>query len=206
MGAFRKAFRSTPLWDAFKKVAELPDYWYWRLRGSPMRRVPHYVKQRTLRDFARRYGLRVMVETGTNMGQMIAAMRTLMDRIYSIEMDDWSYQRARRKFAGDSRVRMVHGESGATMPSVVAELSQPTLFWLDAHNFDKETPIREELAAIAQSPVRGHVILVDDSKWFDGRNQYPTMQWVRDFVARHFPGYTVEDSMHIIRIFPRETH
>ena len=77
MGALRKAFRSTPLWDVFKKAAELPDYYYWRLRGSPMRHVPHLVKQRTLRDYARRYALRVMVETGTNLGQMIAAMLPL---------------------------------------------------------------------------------------------------------------------------------
>ncbi len=202
MGAFRKAFRSTPLWDVFKKCAELPDYWYWRLRGSPMRRVPHLVKQRALREYARRYGLRVMVETGTNMGQMIRAMLPLMDQIYSIEMDDWSYHRARRKFAANPKVHMVQGESGRTMPRVLAEIRQPCLFWLDAHNFDKETPIREELKAIVAHGVRGDVVLVDDSKWFDGRNQYPTMEWMRQYVRQNFPGYGLEDRMHMIRIAP----
>ncbi len=202
MGAFRKAFRSTPLWDVFKKFAELPDYWYWRLRGSPMRRVPHLVKQRTLREYARRYGLRVMVETGTHMGQMISAMLPLMDQIYSIEMDDWSYRRARRKFGANPKVHVVQGESGQTMPRVLAEIRQPCLFWLDAHNFDKETPIREELKAIVEHGMRGDVVLVDDSKWFDGRNQYPTMEWMREYVRQNFPGYALEDRMHMIRIAP----
>jgi hypothetical protein len=202
MGAWRKAFRSTPLWDVFKKAAELPDYYYWRLRGSPMRRVPHLVKQRTLGEYARRYGLRVMVETGTNLGQMIAAMLPQMDHIYSIEMDDWSYQRARRKFASNPKVHMVQGESGQTMPRVLADIRQPCLFWLDAHNFDQETPIREELKAIIGHGVKGDVVLVDDSKWFDGRNQYPTMEWMREFVGRHLPGYVLLDAMHIIRIAP----
>ncbi len=202
MGALRRAFRSTRLWDIFKKIAELPDYYYWRLRGSPLRRVPHLVKQRALREYARRYRLRVMVETGTNMGQMISAMLPLMDHIYSIDIDGWSYQRARRKFSGNPKVHVIQGESGQTLHRVAAEIRQACLFWLDAHNFDIETPIREELNAIVERRMPGDVILVDDSKWFDGRNQYPTMDWVREFVRQNLPGYTLEDRMHIIRITP----
>ena len=184
---FRRAFRSTPLWDVFKKIAELPDYYYWRLRGSPMRRVPHLLKQRTLREYARKYNLNTMVETGTNMGQMIRAMLPVMEEIYSIEMDEWNYSRACRRFAGNRKVHMVHGESGSTLPRILREVQQPCLFWLDAHNYDKETPIREELAAISERGIRGDVILVDDSKWFDGRNQYPTVEWTSPFVYPPVP-------------------
>jgi len=97
---------------------------------------------------------------------------------------------------------MVQGESGRTLPRVLREIRQPCLFWLDAHLFDQETPIREELKAIVEHGVRGDVVLVDDSKWFDGRNQYPTMEWMREFVRRQLPGYGLQDAMHIIRIAP----
>jgi len=203
MGTVRDILRSSPIWDTYKKAAELPDYYYWRLRGSPMRRVPHLVKQRTLQEYARRYNLRVMVETGTNLGQMIASLLPQMDAIYSIEMDEGRVQRARRRFARDPRVHIVHGNSGEQMPSVVSEITRPCLFWLDAHNFDLETPIREELQAIAAHPIAGMVILIDDSKWFDGRNQYPTMGWMQQFVGKTFPGYALQDSMHILRIAPK---
>ncbi len=167
-----------------------------------MRRVPHLLKQRTLEEYARRYRPRIMVETGTNLGQMIHAMLPLMDEIYSIEMDDWSFQRAARRFAGNPKVHMVHGESGSAMPAVLASIHAPCLFWLDAHNFDVETPIREELTAIVKHGIPGHIILIDDAKWFDGRNQYPTMEWMREFVSRNLPGYKLEDRMHILRITP----
>jgi hypothetical protein len=168
-----------------------------------MRRVPHLVKQRTLQQYAQRYRLRQMVETGTNMGQMIRSMLPLMDDIYSIEMGDWSMARAQRSFAGISKVHLIHGDSSLELPRLLPSLRRPTLFWLDAHNFDLETPIRSELEAIASHFIAGSVILIDDSKWFDGRNQYPTRQWMNDFVRTRLPGYRLEDSMHMFRLTPQ---
>lgn len=204
MGTLGTVIRSSRLWDAYKTAAALPDYYYWRLRGSPMRRVPHLVKERTLQEYARRYNLRVMVESGTNMGQMIASLLPQMDAVYSIEMDAWRVERARRRFSADPRVHIVYGNSADQMPTVASDISQPCLFWLDAHNFDIETPIRAELQAIAAHPIPGMVILIDDSKWFDGRNQYPTIGWVQQFVDKNFPGYELNDAMHMLRIAPKE--
>ena len=47
---------------------------------------PHIVKQRVLREYAKKYGLRILVETGTSTGDMVEAMKTDFDRIYSIEL------------------------------------------------------------------------------------------------------------------------
>lgn len=202
MPTLRQTLRESRIWDVYKSFAAYPDYYYWRLRGSPMRRVPHLVKQRTLQEFGRRYGLCTMVETGTNLGQMIASMLPQVDEIWSIEMGDWSYERACRRFAGDPKVHLVHGDSGVKMYEVAPQVKSPCLYWLDAHDFDVLTPIREELDAIVKNFVPGTVILIDDSKWFDGRNQYPTMEWMHQFVRDRMPGYKLEDSMHILRITP----
>ena len=56
------------------------DFLWWKLRGSPAR-TPHLVKQRTVAEYAERYGLRVLVETGTYHGDMVAAMRKRFDEI-----------------------------------------------------------------------------------------------------------------------------
>jgi len=85
---------------------------------------------------------------------------------------------------------------------VAPQIKQACLYWLDAHEFDRLTPIREELDAIAANLPGGSAILIDDSKWFDGRNQYPTMDWMQEFVSTRMPGYKLEDSMHIIRLLP----
>lgn len=202
MGKLWNAFRETPAWDVYKKAAEVPDYYFWRLRGCPMRRVPHLVKQRTVREYAQRYGLRQMIETGTHMGQMLRALLPLVDDLYSIEMNPASYQRAVQRYGGNPRVHFVFGDSATELPLLLEDIRTPTLFWLDAHNFDIETPIRAELQAIADRFVQGHVILIDDSKWFDGRNQYPTAEWLPEFVARYFPGYHLEDKLHMFRVTP----
>jgi len=200
----RQLLRLSPVWDAYKSLAAYPDYWYWRLRGRPLRHVPHIVKRRLLVDHARSYKLKVLVETGTNLGQMIAATLPYMDEIWSIELADWSYQNACRRFAGDGKVHLVHGDSGAKMHEVAPKLSQPCLFWLDAHDGDRLTPIREELDAIASHShlVPGSVFLIDDSPCFDGRNQYPTMEWMHEFTRTRLPGYRLENATNILRILP----
>jgi hypothetical protein len=202
MGKLWNAFRDTPAWDVYKRAAAVPDYYFWRLRGSPMRRVPHLVKQRTVREYARRYRLRLMIETGTHMGQMLQALLPLVDDLYSIEMNPASYRRAVQRYGGDPRVHLIQGDSATELPRLLERIRTPAMFWLDAHNFEIETPIRAELQAIADHFVPGHVILIDDSKWFDGRYQYPTQEWMQDFVARHFPGYRLEDKLHMFRLTP----
>ena len=74
MKAFRKMLQRTPFYGVYKSLGHYPDYWYWKLRGEPIR-SPHLLKQRTVRDYAQRYGLRVLVETGTYYGEMVEAMK-----------------------------------------------------------------------------------------------------------------------------------
>jgi len=73
--AFRKLLARTPFYGVYKSLGHYPDYWYWKLRGEPIR-SPHLLKQRTVREYAQRYGLRVLVETGTYYGEMVDAMRS----------------------------------------------------------------------------------------------------------------------------------
>src|ERR1051326_2569108 len=74
MKSFRKMLARTPFYGVYKSLGHYPDYWYWKLRGEPIR-SPHLLKQRTVREYAQRYGLRVLVETGTYYGEMVAAMQ-----------------------------------------------------------------------------------------------------------------------------------
>jgi hypothetical protein len=55
----------------------------------------------------------------------------------------------------------------------VRQLQEPALFWLDGHysgvdtgKDELDTPVSAELEAILGSPVKGHVILIDDARCF----------------------------------------
>lgn len=182
----------------------------WKLTGS---QVPplHEIKQARLVRLQGRFGPRVLIETGTYRGKMIFAMRPYFDRIVSIEVDPALAERAKGLFAGCPDVEVVLGDSGQCMPDILVELGEPALFWLDGHysgegtgKGDKRTPILEELDAVFDHAVSGHVIAVDDAHCFNGERDYPTIEALRQYVVDHTAGaYDVEVAENIILITPR---
>jgi hypothetical protein len=197
----RQAFRNSRFFHAYKNVSAPGEYVWWRLRGAPGPKAPHMVKQLLIAEYARRFNLHVLVETGTNHGHMIYVNRDLFREIYSIELDEWRASSAQRKFAGRPNIHVIAGDSGAALPRVIAGIREPALFWLDGHDFDISTPVKQELDAIYKHPVQDHVLLIDDARWFDGRTDYPTMEQLREKAAREYPGRVVEVKDDIIRIY-----
>src|SRR5437016_13595570 len=103
----------------------------WESRGNPLP-LPSLLKQRVVLDYARQFELHTLVETGTLWGAMVEACKDAFTRIYSIELQKAFYCRARRRFARYPHVKLLHGDSAALLPEVLAELSEKALFWLDA--------------------------------------------------------------------------
>jgi hypothetical protein len=145
------------------------------------------------------------------MGDMLSAMRKHFDRLISIELSKDLAERARQRFDRYRNIAIVQGDSGAMLPNVMQELSQPTLFWLDGHysggataRGEIDTPIVSELKIILSDRVKGHVILVDDARLFDGTNDYPTVEEVRQLVQQLRPDLDFSVNNDIIRIHVRQ--
>ncbi len=205
MKAFRQFLKRTPFYGLYKAAGHYPDYWYWKLRGEPIR-SPHLVKQRAVREYADRYGLRVLVETGTYYGEMVAAMRRRFDEIYSIEYDHALAARAAQKFARWPHVHIVEGDSALKVPEILAKLDRPALFWLDAGYYgwaglqgDKQR-LTTELESILSHRIKQHVILMDDARGLNGQNGAPTVEQLKQRIDAMFPGHGVEVKHDILRI------
>src|SRR5438270_10456246 len=99
------------------KALNYADFLWWKLRGSPPR-TTHLVKQRTVTEYAQRYGLRTLVETGTYYGDMVAAMRKRFGQIYSIEFDPELAGAAARKFGRCPHIQILRGDSQVLVPSL----------------------------------------------------------------------------------------
>ena len=138
----------------------------WKRKGCSVP-PPHVVKEECVLSHAKRYGLRILVETGTFHGEMIETALGHFDIIYSIELDDALYAAAVKKFAGRKEVRLLHGDSGQMIGKVLAELKAPALFWLDAHYMDGR-PAFIELEHITGHAIKNHVIIVDDIPLYFG--------------------------------------
>lgn len=215
------------MWRTIKRtVAKTPLYrWYrqlrnrqawektareWAAAGRPVP-PPHGVKECVVADYAKRYGLRVLVETGTYTGEMVEAMRFSFRKIVSIELSHELAEKAKRVFAPDPRVRIIEGDSGKVLRETAAELREPALFWLDGHYSagvtalgEDVTPVLKELGWLLDSEQRGHVILIDDARCFGTDAGYPSLEELRAFV-RSKVGDTVEIAVEgdSIRITPR---
>jgi hypothetical protein len=143
-----------------------------------------------VKEYQRRFGLRVLIETGTFAGEMIAAVVDRFERVVSIELDPGWHAKAVERFGGRPAVTLLQGDSGIRLREVLTSLAEPALFWLDAHYAGPltargplDSPILQELEAIRAHPVAGHVVLIDDLRYFTGSDGYPRaadlVQWIR---------------------------
>jgi hypothetical protein len=177
----------------------------WRLAGKPVP-TPHVVKQRAIARYGRRYRARVLIETGTYVGDMVHAQRENFGELYSIELSPEYASRARERFAGDTHIHIVQGDSADVLASILTPVSERCVFWLDGHYSGGATargpldyPVLRELAQIREHGVRDHVILIDDSRLFVGDANSPSKADVIDAIRTINPNYVVEDRDDIIR-------
>ena len=102
----------------------------WEARGCPAP-PPHAHKQRVLREYAERYDLRVLVETGTFRGDMVEAMKRTFDQIYSIELSQTLFEEARRRFKSETHIQILQGDSASVLGDVMKKINAPALFcWM----------------------------------------------------------------------------
>ena len=202
--AFRRFLQRTPVYGVYKKLGHHPDYWYWILRGRPAR-SPHLLKQKTVREYGEKFGLKTLVETGTYYGEMVAAMKSRFEHIYSIEFVPELADRAARKFARDKHVRIFAGDSRVVMPEVLALLKMPALFWLDAGYYGwvgkqgDQQRLSAELEMILSHRFP-HIVLLDDARGLTGQNGIPSVGEVKAYVESKFPTRAVEVKFDILRV------
>lgn len=139
---------------------------------------------RNILAVAELYGLKTLVETGTQAGATLAATAAYFDRLYSIEIYPPSVVAARQRFASLPKITIIEGDSATALPELVKTISEPILFWLDGHYSGKGTgmgeehsPIVAEIAHILKlRPAGRDAIVIDDARLFVGKDGYPPIE------------------------------
>lgn len=170
-----KRFRS------LRELRSVAQVFRWVMDGMPLPPVPA-AKRRIIHAMLARHGSRVFVETGTFKGDTLASIAATGLRSISVELSREYFDRANQRFAGMKNVELHQGDAADVLPRIVATLNEPALFWLDGHYSAGETahgalasPISAEMRCILDSPVPGHVILIDDAHEFTGEGGYPEL-------------------------------
>ncbi|MCP5405425.1 MAG: hypothetical protein H6922_04285 [Pseudomonadaceae bacterium] len=170
------------------------------------------MKRRTLLDIAQVYGLETFVETGTYLGETVRFMAPHFKKIVSYELSAKLHKANVKKLAKLKNVELLCGDSGDLIQGTLAKLKSPALFWLDAHYSGGATargvldsPIGAELNAVLSHKVRGHVVVIDDSRDFLGLGGYPTIGQLQAFVLQ-YPDYMLRLKDDLLIVAPaRET-
>jgi hypothetical protein len=181
------------------------------LPGGFLSSTAHLRKQRLIRETQERFGLQTFVETGTNEGDMIFAVRDNFKKIYSIELDRQLFQRASARLEEWKHIKILLGDSATVLPQILTELSEPCLFWLDAHysggvtaRGSTDTPIHQEIDEILRHPNKQHMILIDDAWCFGTMKDYPSVKELKEFVKARSARARVEVSRGVIWVSERE--
>lgn len=119
---------------------------------------------------------KVFVETGSNVGSTLAYVARMYSglRCLSCEPDRSAFDQAREHATQYGNVLLINGTSQEFIRYLVehetAIFSQPCLFWLDAHGYGFEWPLKKELDFITKHFDSAY-ILIDDFK-VPGRDDF----------------------------------
>lgn len=163
----------------------------------------HILKETFVKKYKRRFKIKTFIETGTYLGEMVSAVKDSFDKIYSIELNEELYKKAKKDFARFDNIEILQGDGGEVLPKLLKSVNEPTLFWLDGHysagitsKGGLNTPIMKELEAILKHPVKQHIILIDDARLFNGAGDYPAYDEIAKIAEKY--GYAQETKKDII--------
>jgi hypothetical protein len=178
----------------------------WEKTGRPIP-PPNQLKHLVIEIYQKKYGSDILIETGTFLGDMVEAQRKNFRKIVSIEVAEELWKKAAIRFKRYKHISIIKGDSGIILPSIVKDLNEPAIFWLDGHydfgitsKGEKDCPILEEIDAIFKyNNGLNHILLVDDARSFDGQGDYPTIDELTSYIKKYNDRYNVMVKDDIIR-------
>lgn len=130
--------------------------------------------ERLLKALQAALPLTTFVETGTFKGAAATLAAASMRRIVTVEYSEALWKEAVKRFSGDSRIEVLHGDSPEVLARVRPTLGDAaTLYWLDAHwcvaqdavGDHSQCPLLAEISAIGSlGPTSA--LLIDDARLF----------------------------------------
>ena len=128
----------------------------------------------------------VFIETGSYDGRTIQqALDCGFDEVRSVELSRAYYNICSLRFRNNPKVRLYFGDTCDTMPAMIADLSTPATFWLDAHIQEGiagkyPAPLLYDLGTISKSLIKNHIIIIDDRRlmgngWWKDTNEDAVM-------------------------------
>lgn len=146
----------------------------------------------------------IFVETGTYYGETTENVKSMFEKIYTMELKEEFANAAALKFQNDKHITIVQGDSGENMSKICSIIDKPTFFWLDGHwsggntaRGEKDVPLLEELKAINDLCNQWCIIAIDDARLFGTKSNEDWSNITRENILK-----IVEKRVFDCRFFP----
>ena len=197
----RRPTRRSLLTRCLAGIRQALDLRSWEKSGrngpAPMR-----FQQRMLRDAAAATGARVLVETGTHFGDMAWALMGHFREIYTMEGEDALFEQAQKRFDAHPHVHCLGGDSPELLTSILRRISEPCVFWLNAHVGTHRMQIDRELDVIAAHRIKTHAILVASAEQLTGAAGLPSLEELERIRSHGFPTLQIKVEYGIVCLLP----
>lgn len=179
----------------FRSIITYP---IWLILGKPAPDNNLY-KNLRLKKYILSLNIDAVIETGTFYGQTVNFIKSITNRIISIEIYEPFYINNREVFKKFNHIEIQYGDSSEKLPSAIDLCDGKILFWLDGHYSGtgtgigkKVSPIIEELIIIKNSGRKDICLMVDDIRLFNGSNGYPTIKQAVDIILDINPEFNIK--------------
>jgi hypothetical protein len=158
----------------------------------------------------------VFVETGTFQGGTTFWAAKHFNKVVTIEVKPEFSRAVAEKPDCPKNIQFLVGSSAQLLPTVIPELAEPAVYWLDGHycgpgtgGESAECPIIDELRALITA--KRPIILIDDARCFLGPpppphdpTQWPSIDEIWRFLLREFPEHVTTIVDDVIISVPKD--
>lgn len=145
------------------------------------------------------------IETGTYLGDTTQKATQCFSNVQTIELSEELCNKAKKRFKNNKNIKVHQGDSVTVLLSIIPQLKNKAVFFLDAHysmgttaKGSCNTPILPELDAIKTSPIKNHILIIDDIRMFYKSlcptkntfiDNYPTLNQIVEKILEINPTY-----------------
>lgn len=157
----------------------------------------NFIKRNFLRKISQENWVDIFVETGTFYGWTTQYMSYFVKKIFTIEIYEPLFIKAKEKFKDYKSIEVFYGDSSEILENLV--LNGKVLFFLDWHysgswtgKWAKECPLFEELEKIKNKNLYNPIVIIDDFRLFGIDKNYPTICQIEKYIKDINNNYTIQ--------------
>ena len=171
-------------------------------------------KAKKIIDYCKKHSVTKYIETGVYRGETVSyifeakSLKIInVTDIYGMELGKDLANKLIKKYERYANVHIYEGDTVKILPTILENINDRALFWLDAHYSGHDTargnvdcPLLKELEIIKKHNINNHVILIDDARTFHDKDNksWPSLRRVYNGVKRINDNYNIKIENDII--------